>query len=189
MTANAAQKAGRFTAPAAALAATITLALAAGSAFADEASKRVGFPQGYAQTFTNYLSLDRVGDNTDQIIRLFANDIALEAARAGAPLPDGSIVVGEIYKAKKDADGKVVESSLGRRIRDKFAAVAVMEKGKAWGEALPEKLRNGDWDFAIFSPDGKRLEGKNIDGCRACHAPLGETEHMFSLEHLRAAAK
>lgn len=163
------------------------IAMTASATFADDASKRVGYPEGYQQSFTNYLSLDRTGENTDQIIRLFANDVALDAARSGKPLPDGSVLVGEIYKARKDADGQVMESSLGRRIRDKFAAVAVMEKGAGWGEALPEDLRNGDWDFAVFSPEGKRLEGKNIDGCRACHAPLKDSEHMFSLEHLRAA--
>jgi hypothetical protein len=144
---------------------------------------RVAFPESYATTFENYLSLDRTQD-PDQIIRLFANGVALEAGAAGKELPDGSVVVGEVYSARKDSDGKVITSSLGRRIRDKMLAIAVMEKRKGWGDAYPEDLRNGDWDFAIFSPDGKRLEKKDLNTCRACHAPLKTTQHLYSLQHI-----
>lgn len=143
---------------------------------------RVAFPAGYATKFTNYLSLDRV-QNPDQIIRLFANEAALEAGSKSAELPDGSVLVGEVYAARKDADGNVVTSSLGRRVRDKLVAVAVMEKRQGWGADFPEDLRNGDWDFAIFSPDGKPLN-KDINACRSCHAPLKESQHVFSLQHL-----
>ncbi|MEO1206852.1 MAG: cytochrome P460 family protein [Pseudomonadota bacterium] len=156
-----------------------------GATQADELSKRVAFPEGYASTFKNYLSLDRTG-NDDQIIRLFANETAVKAAQAGEPLPDGSVLVGEIYKARKSEAGEVIESSLGRRVRDKFAAVAVMEKRSGWGRAFPDDLKNGDWDFAIFSPSGERLAGKDVNSCRSCHAPLKDSDHMFSYEHLSA---
>ena len=145
-------------------------------------AERISFPADYSTTFYNYLSLDRV-QNDDQIMRLFANDVAIDAASEGRELPAGSVIVGEIYKAKKDRDGKVVESSLGRRVRDKLVAVAVMEKGEGWGAAFPDNLRNDDWDFAIFSPDGKRLD-KDLNACRSCHAPLTQSQHLFSLEHL-----
>ena len=72
-------------------------------------------------------------------------------------MPYGTVLVAEIYKAKKDANGKVITSSLGRRIRGDFAAIAVMQKEKGWGEMFPAALRTGDWDFAIFSPKGERL--------------------------------
>ena len=164
-----------------AFAVALGLVVVANLAIADE--ERISFPINYSTKFQNYLSLDRV-QNDDQIIRLFANDIALTAAKEGRELPNGSVIVGEVYKAKKDEDGNVVESSLGRRVRAKLAAVAVMEKGDGWGAAFSEDLRNGDWDFAIFSPDGKRLN-KDINACRSCHAPLKETQHLFSLEHLK----
>ncbi|BAQ16590.1 cytochrome P460 family protein [Methyloceanibacter caenitepidi] len=156
------------------------LVLAAGMASADE--ERISFPRDYKTQFENYLSLDRV-QNPDQIIRLFANDVAIEAAKQGRELPVGSVIVGEVYKAKKDDDGNVVTSSLGRRVRDKLAAVAVMEKGEGWGEKFPEELQNDDWDFAIFASDGERLN-KDLNTCRSCHAPLAKTQHLFSLEHL-----
>lgn len=158
----------------------LVLGLMAGAAYADEA--RIPFPADYKTAFANYLKLDRV-QNEDQIIHLFANDIALNAAAAGKELPNGSILVGEIYAARKDKDGNVMTSSLGLRIRDKLAAVAVMQKGDGWGARFPDDLRNGDWDFAIFSPDGKRLD-KDLNACRQCHAPLADKQHVFSIEHL-----
>lgn len=162
------------------LAIAAAIAAVAGMAVAEE--PRIAFPENYASTFQNYLSLDRV-QNPDQIIRLFANEQALTAAREGQELPNGSILVGEIYAAKKDEQGNVMTSALNRRIRGKLAAIAVMEKREGWGAAFPEELRNDDWDFAIFSPDGKRLD-KDLNSCRQCHAPLKESQHVFSLEHL-----
>jgi hypothetical protein len=144
---------------------------------------RIQFPSNYKATFTNYLNLDRT-QNPDQIIRLYANDIALEGVRATGEFPDGSILIGEIYKAKKDQDGKVVESRLGRRIKGDLALLAYMEKQKGWGDEFPEGLKNGDWDFAAFKPDGTPAK-KDLNQCRACHAPLIDTRHTFSYEHLQ----
>ena len=158
------------------------LGLVTGRAQAEQ--ERIPFPQDYASKLTNYLSLDRT-QNPDQIIRLFAPPEAIAAAKAGQELPYGTVLVAEIYKALKDKDGKVVVSPLGRRVRDGMAAVAVMQKGEGFGKTIPEELRNGDWDFAIFSPAGKRLVDKDLDACRKCHAPLKSSQYLFSLDHMR----
>lgn len=160
--------------------AVVAASIAGSMAVAEE--EGIAFPTGYASKFKNYLSSDRV-QNPDQIIRLFANDVAMSGAKNGQPLPEGSVLVGEIYAAKKDAGGNVIVSSLGRRVSDKLVAVAVMEKRKGWGERFPEGLRNGDWDFAIFSPKGEKLD-KDLNACRSCHAPLASTDHLFSIEHI-----
>ncbi len=142
----------------------------------------VSFPADYQTTFTNYLSLDRV-QNHDQIIRLFANEPAMQGPDADGKLPFGSILVGEVYKAKLDSDGEVMLSELGRRIRGKLALVAVMERGEHLGQGHPAGLQNGHWEFAAFKPDGS-VADKDLNTCRACHSPLTETDHLFSLEHL-----
>jgi hypothetical protein len=159
----------------------IAMAVALNGAIAGE--ERIAFPANYRTTMVNYVSLDRT-QNPDQMIRLFAPQVALDSAKAGKDLPDGTVLVAEIYKAKQDDGGEVMTSSLGRRMRDKFAAIAVMQKGNGWGETFPAELRNGDWDFAIFSPKGERLANKDLNECRACHAPLTKTQHLFSLEHM-----
>lgn len=144
---------------------------------------RIRFPENYQTKFTNYLSLDRT-QNADQIMRLYANDIAGKGVRENGEFPDGSILIGEVYKAVKDQDGKVIESALGRRIRGSLALVAVMEKQKGWGDQFPQGLKNGDWDFATFKPDGS-VAKKDLNACRACHAPLTKLRHVFSYEHLK----
>lgn len=148
---------------------------------ADDA--KIAFPADYAKTFENYLSLDRT-QNPDQVMRIFGNKVALDAARANKPLPEGSMLVAEVHKAKVDKDGNAIVSSLGQRIRDKFALVAVMQKrGADFGKDLPEELQNEGWDFAAFKPDGS-VADKDLNECRACHAPLKDTQHLFSLEHM-----
>ena len=142
---------------------------------------RIKLPSDYRTTFTNYLSMDRL-QNHDQVIRMFANDIAMKGMKDGK-FEFGSILVAEVYKAKKNKSGKVIESSLGRRVRDKFAVIAVMEKGPGWGAKFDKEHKNGDWDFAAFKPDGTRAN-KDLNACRACHAPLTEQDHVFSFEHI-----
>lgn len=145
--------------------------------------ERVKLPADYRATYKNYLSLDRT-QNPDQIIRLFANDVAQKGPGADGKFASGSVLVAEVYKAKTDEDGDVIESNLDRRIRDKFALIAVMEKQDGWGKSFGEEHKNGDWDFAAFKPDGSRATGKDINACRACHAPLKDEDHVFSFEHL-----
>lgn len=160
------------------LAALVVFAVA-GTAFAQDG--RIKFPADYRSSFTNYLNLDRT-QNDDQIIHLYANDVAMKGMKESGTFPNGSILIGEVYKAKKDAKGEVIESQLGQRIRDKFAVIAVMEKQAGWGANFSEEHKNGDWDFAAFKPDGS-VAGKDLNACRACHAPLTEVDHVFSFEH------
>lgn len=143
---------------------------------------RIKLPADYKSTFTNYLNLDRI-QNDDQIIHLYANDIAMKGRDASGKFPNGSIVIGEVYKAKKDKNGDVIESELGQRIRGKLAVIAVMEKQEGWGKDFSEEHKNDDWDFAAFKPDGTDAK-KDLNSCRACHAPLGEQDHLFSFEHI-----
>ena len=143
---------------------------------------RVSYPMEYRESFVEYLSLDRT-QNPDQIIRLYANTKAMQGAAENGELLDGSVLVGEVYSAKKDDEGNVIESSLGRRIAEKLILVAVMEKQGAWEEASTSSIPVGDWDFGAFKPNGQQA-GKDLDACRACHAPLRQTDFMFSLSHL-----
>ena len=166
------------------VAASAVIATFATFAVAQSPDDRVGLPADYAETFTNYLSVDR--QNGTQVMRMFANDIAMQGPGEDGRLADGAIIVAEIYPALTDADDNVIVTELGRFIQGQLAAIAVMEKQEGWGEAFPPELRNDDWDFAIFTPTGDRRDA-NLDDCRACHAPLTDRDHVFSLRHLPAA--
>lgn len=160
---------------------SLVMTLLAPLAFAGP--ENIKLPEDYQATFTNYVTADRLSPNDDQIIKLFANDTALSGPRTNGALPNGSIIVGEIYKAKRGKDGNVIESALGRRIRDKLAAIVVLQKEEGWGAGYPDNLKMGDWEFAAFSPDGKPAK-KDFNKCRECHVPLKETDFLFSYEHV-----
>ncbi|MEM8489053.1 MAG: cytochrome P460 family protein, partial [Bacteroidota bacterium] len=130
------------------------------------ASSEIAFPEGYAETYTNYLSLDRTM-NPDQVIRLFANDVAMQGPDDEGKLPFGSVLVAEVYKAKKNDKGEILTSTLGRRIKGDLALIAVMQREEDWGEGYVAELSNGNWEFAAFKADGMDA-GKNLDACRAC---------------------
>ena len=143
----------------------------------------VDLPENYQTTFTNYLSLDRI-QNPDQVIHLFANDIAMQGPGEDGKLPYSSIIVAEVYKAKKDAEGNPIKSKLlNRLLRGEKALIGVMQREKGWGDGHADGLKNGNWEFAAFKPDGS-VADKDLDQCRACHAPLTDTNHLFSYEHL-----
>lgn len=144
---------------------------------------QIEFPANY-KDFVQYLSLDRT-QNPDQIIRLFADPTALSGVDKNGQLPYGSTLVAEIYKAEKDAEGQVKESALGKRIRGKLALIAVMQRRQGSDADYPEGMRNNDWDFAAFKPDGS-VANKDLNSCAACHAPLTEHRHLFSYQHLLA---
>ena len=152
------------------------------SASATGENQKISLPDNYRETYTNYLSLDRV-QNPDQVIRLFANDIAMQGPGEDGKLPYGSILIGEIFQAKLDSDGAVITSSLGRRVRGNLVLVAVMQREQGWGTKYPAAIRNGNWEYAAFNADGSHAN-KDLNACAACHVPLAKTNFLFSFEHL-----
>jgi hypothetical protein len=139
-------------------------------------------PAGYKTSFDNYLTADRLNQE-DQVIVLYANSIARTGARSDGKLPFGSVLVGEIYKAKTDVDGTIVESQLGRRIPSELSAIVMMERRDGWDDQYPDELKVGDWEFEVFSPTGDNL-GKDTTACRECHHPLTDSEFVWSYEHI-----
>ncbi len=106
--------------------------------------------------------------------------ISPEGARAnkGDAFPDGTTMVMEIYKAKKDQDGNVAKGPDGLLVKDGLAKVYVMQKGKDWGHHAPKGLENGDWIFSAFSAEGKPVKA-DYAKCRGCHLPLGEAKDFI----------
>ncbi len=163
--------------------ATAGLILIAAGATAMAGPERIEFPKGYQESFSNYMNAER--QNGKQLARFYANDVAVKGAKAGGEMPDGSIVIMEVYKAKMDKDGKPVRSkNLDRLVRGDLAAVMVKQKGAGWGKDYSgEKMNVGDWEFAGFKADGTRLD-KDFATCRSCHSELKESSFLFSYEHL-----
>ena len=147
--------------------------------------ERIDFPHDYKSTFTQYHSGER--QNGEQYAVVFANEPALEGARQGAPLPVGSQLVMEVYKPKLDDGGEVMRDSAGEMVPGDLAAVAVMEKRAGWGDAYPDDLRNGDWDYGLFSQSGD-IKKDDATPCLECHLPYAEDSYLQTFSQLVAKA-
>lgn len=144
-------------------------------AFAGGTPDVVKYPEGYQKTFTNYVNMNR--DGKDLLAKMYANDEAMKSYKDGKPATNGSVVIMEVYKPKKDADGKAVKGDDGLFVADKLAAVAVMER-QDWGKKLDTKEQLSNWGFAFYKGDGSVKENK-LD-CVGCHTPLDKTDYLFT---------
>jgi cytochrome c553 len=161
-------------------------ATGAKSAFLPNVAKTsVTFPESYKNTFTKYHTINFPA--TKQVRYYYANKAAVAAAKAGKPLPDGSVLFAEVYAAKLDADGKPVMGSDGFYVADKLLLYTSMASGAGWGKDIPEMLRNGDWNYAVFTTDKQHKPGVNQAECLACHKPLDNTSYTFTLKQLAEA--
>jgi cytochrome c553 len=149
------------------------------------AKTSVTFPEGYKDTFTKYHTINFPA--TKQVRYYYANNAAVAAAKAGKPLPDGSVLLAEVYAAKLDADNKPVMGGDGFYVATKPLFYTAMARGAGWGKDIPDMLRNDDWNYAIFTTDKQHRPGVNQAECLACHKPLDNVSYTFTLKQLAAA--
>ena len=148
------------------------------------AATRVTFPQGYRDTFVRYHTINFPA--TRQVRHFFANRAALQAAKAGQALPDGSVLFAEVHSAKLDADGKPVVGADGFFVADRLLFYTAMAREAGWGADVPEMLRNENWNYAAFSAE-KQPRSINQAECLACHKPLDKSSYAFTLKELAQA--
>ena len=95
--------------------------------------------------------------------------------KAGDAFPYGTVMVMENYAAIVKPDGSLETGSDGKLVKGNMVRIFVMEKARGAGQDVPEALRNGEWVYAAYTPDGKKTDD-NYAPCRACHLPLGENK-------------
>ncbi len=145
------------------------------------AATRVTFPQGFRDTYTRYHAMNFPA--TKQVRHFYANKVALQAAKTGKPLPDGSVVVVEVHTARLDFDDKPIIGADGFFVAEHLVAYSTMARGKGWGADIPEMLRNENWNYAVFTPEGKPRTINQAE-CLACHKPLDKASFVFTLKEL-----
>ena len=152
----------------------VTLLATGGSA----GPEKIAFPAGW-EKFVLYNVVDRY-DNK-QYRELYAStQEAVDAAKAGKPLPNGTVLVLAQYKAQVDAQGNPVKDAKGRFVKGDPLALTVMEKRAGWGTEYPDDLRNGEWEYAAFSLDGKLNTQANYKACFQCHKPHEKLDFVIS---------
>ena len=149
------------------------------------AKTSVTFPEGYKDTFTKYHTINFPA--TGQVRYYYANRAAVQAAKEGKPLPDGSVLFAEVYAAKVDSNKQPVMGSDGFFVAEKLLFYTAMARGAGWGKDIPEMLRNEDWNYAVFTLDKQHRPGVNQAECLACHKPLDKVSYTFTLKQLAEA--
>lgn len=164
-----------------ALALVGTAAVVVGQPAVAPGPNKLAFPEGWAQGVL-YATVDR--PDTKQYREFYTSADAVQAARAGRPIPDGTVITLAAYAAKLDASGVPLKDADGRFIKDRLVAVNSMGKRSGWGADVPEPLRNGDWIYQSFTPDGQVNDKANLTACYQCHLPFAKDDYLTNLAKL-----
>jgi hypothetical protein len=115
----------------------------------------VGHPAGY-RSFEQVRSMDRQQEPSHGTV--FLNAPAASIKKAGEPYPYGSVVIMEWRKGGTDGE---------------IARLDVMRKERGYGASYGAD-RNGDWEYASYSPDGKLITDAAASlACAKCHLKAG----------------
>jgi hypothetical protein len=163
-----------------------SVAVAAVSAVAVTAKaggEKVAFPENYAKGVL-YTTVDR--PDNKQYRELYTSAAAVEAAKKGEPMPDGTVITLVQYAAKLGPDGSPEKDANGRFIKTNIIAYTVMEKRKGWGAEYPDNVRNGEWEYQAFKADKTVNAGAKLTACFECHKPLAaRQDFVFSYDKMK----
>jgi plastocyanin len=142
---------------------------------------KLKFPEGWDKSVM-YATVDR--PDTKQYREFYTSQAAVQAARDGKPIPNGTVITLAAYAAKVDAEGKPVKDANGRFVKDKLLAVNSMQKQTGFGDDIPAAIRNGDWIYQSFTPDGQVNDKANLTACFQCHLPFAKDDYLTNLAKL-----
>ena len=146
--------------------------------------EKISFPSDYLRGVL-YQTLDR--PDTKQYRELYAPAAAVDAVRKGQPIPHGTKLTLVQWSVEQDANGVPLKNSEGRFIKKDIIGITVMEKQQGWGADYPADWpRNGEWEYAAFTPDGKPNPKANANNkaCFTCHLPHAKQDFVISLAKL-----
>lgn len=145
---------------------------------------KVAFPEGYDKGVL-YGIVDR--HDIKQYRELWANKAAVDAVKAGKPIPSGTVLTLVQYKAQADDKGNPVKDDKGRFKKGDLVAYVAMEKRAGWGTEYPEDVRNGEWEYQAFKADKTVNTMAKLDTCFTCHKPHAGQDFVISLAKLAGA--
>jgi hemoglobin len=142
----------------------------------DPTVDRVGFPEGYQESYARFYEFDRAQNKTARVI--YANEAAA-SVQPGQPFPYGSILVMEVYRTQQDDAGKVVLDANGRFTRGELSGIFVMRKEPGFGAKYGDQ-RNGEWEYVAYKADGTFLTPpERTQPCAACHVETSGKDWVF----------
>ena len=148
---------------------------------------KIAFPAEYAKGVV-YMTLDR--PENKQVREYLTSQEAVDAAKKGAPLPNGTVITVVQYAAQLDAQGNPAKDANGRFTKtSNIIGYTVMEKRIGWGAEYPETKRNGEWEYQAFRADKMPNPSANLDGCFNCHKPQATNDYVYSYDKMKIAAR
>ena len=161
----------------------LLLSLAALSTGAMAGPEKIKFPSDYLKGVL-YQTLDR--PDSKQYRELYTQAEVVEAVRKGQPIPHGAVITLVQWSVEQDASGVPLKDSSGRFIKKQIIGHTVMEKRAGWGAEYPPEMRNGEWEYAVFTADGRPNEKANANtkACFTCHLPHAKQDFVISLAKL-----
>lgn len=143
---------------------------------------RVSLPDNYASHFVRYLSVDKPAGQRPAKVRFFyVHPDSLAAAQANQPLPDGTLLIMEDRALRRDDAGQPLRDGAGRFVAaDEITNIFVQQKRAGWGAGVADALRNGDWSYGWFRPDGSYNAEASLDGCFRCHQDAAGDDYTFT---------
>ena len=167
--------------------AVLGASIAALAVTAQAGGDKVAFPAEYANGVV-YMTLDRAENK--QVREYITSQAAVDAAKKGDPLPQGTVITVAQYAAQLDAQGNPVKDGNGRFIKtSNIVGYTVMEKRAGWGAEYPEAQRNGEWEYQAFRADKTPNPNANLTGCFNCHKPQATQDYVFSYQSMKTAAR
>ncbi len=164
----------------------LALSLAAVLAPAVQAGgDKVAYPADWAQGVL-YATVDR--HDIKQYRELWSTKAAVDAVKAGKPIPSGTVLTLVQYKAKVDDKGAPARDAKGRFQKGDLVAYTVMEKRSGWGAEYGADMRNGEWEYQVFGADKKVNDKANLKSCFQCHKPHAGQDFVISLASLSGTA-
>ena len=146
---------------------------------------KIAFPETWDKGVL-YGTVDRY--DIKQYRELWATKPAVDAVKAGKPIPHGTVLTLVQYKAKVDDKGSPVKDAKGRFQKGDLVAYTVMQKGAGWGGEFPAEIRNGEWEYQVFNHERKVNDKANLKGCYQCHKPHEGQDFVISLARLSGTA-
>jgi len=163
------------------LACLVALATACAAPTAQAGPDKVAFPSGYLKG-ERYNIVDR--PDIKQYRELYTQAEVIEAVRKGKPVPSGAVITLVQWSIETDAQGNPVRGPDGHFVKKDILAHGVMEKRAGWGAEYPDTLRNGEWEYQSFGPDGRANPKANIKSCFECHKPHEKQDFVITLAKL-----
>ena len=146
--------------------------------------EKIKYPSDYLRGVL-YQTLDR--PDTKQYRELYATPAAIDAVRKGQPIPSGTVLTLVQWSVHQDEKGVPLKGPDGRFIKNTIIGHTVMEKRTGWGADYPADWpRNGEWEYAVFTPDGlpNPKGNANNKACFTCHLPHAKQDFVISLAKL-----